>query len=477
MSQDWHNHRDAILVVLGADLALGRPQLEESTSTAYLDELEAKISPKLFVRFEQALRPSPWQVGEQCSTWFKISPRHIHDSLPVATLCFLSAHPNGHVREAAVRAMKPDPRLARWLFVRTNDWVQPVAGLAQAKALGQLRVDWARSWLSYLTLIYNSDNRRRSYRRLLDAVYEFGQRHETVLQDFVRDRTAPVRSRRLALALLLQNHPEAGRRAGESSDDVSMRSLCLMQEQDAQRLRAFRQDPVPNLRWRALFRLAELGLINQEDLKNGLLDRAASVRDYSKYLCKKVADEEFLCSTYQQAPTSVGKLLGAVGVLPNQTLQPLLLDNLQSPRPSLVKAALTALSRVEASPDDLLWQRLEDPNPMVRRLAGRLLRDRKSHYLSSDLLWKRREQVSAEIASELLQLASRSPCPYTRIRAALQRTAGQETPDPNLKRTLQDLRQALPPYAVPANWQDIFATLITQLKPEAAQIARKELSR
>ncbi len=400
-------------------------QCQPGWATPRLDGALARVEPRHFLSFEQGLRRSPWHIPGQLSAWFDLQPKAISSRHSPSCLSLFSAHPNGRVREAALRAMEPAAQLSRWIFIRANDWVPAVAELACEMALGQLQRGWAPHWLPYLPLLFQ-EGRRRSFEPLQAAVRDQVHQCPLIFAHLIQNKRVEVKARRLALKLLMAGAPEMAAGLAANSDDVVMRSQYLTNLVQPEEVRPFLRDPVPLLRSKALTRLAQQEQLTDGELRAGLLDRARGVRETALYFCKKSRGLEFAQKTYREAPTSRGQLLGAPTVLEKREAERLCLQALREGEARFALAALTALAACHSDPDRLLWDTLEDPSSVLRRAAGRLLKERQSYFLEGPHLFPRLSQCKPEIATELLQLALHSRCPYTRVEA-LCRQLGQDS--------------------------------------------------
>lgn len=425
-------------------------------ATPRLDQELAKVEPRDFLRFEQELRDY-W-----AAPWYNFQPEKVSPEHSPSALCLLSAHPNGRVREAALRAMQPGPQLSRWIFIRANDWTEPVARLACQLAIAQLQRGWARHWLPYLPLLFEG-GRRRSFEPLQEAVRQQAKECPLIFAHFVARTEESVKARRIALQLVTEVAPEMAREVASKSEDVVMRSQCLRALQSPDDLRPFLKDPVPLLRSRALSSLAQQGHLTLEELREGLLDGARGVREAALYFCKKSPGIEFARQVYRQAPLCRGRLLGAPAVLEADEVEQLCLDHLQEAKPLHAKAALMALADCSKRADDLLWEALAHKSANLRRTAGKLLRERRSIYLQGEFLWPRMAQSSPEVACEIIQLASKSHCPYTRVEALCRQATGLS--EGELESGLLTARQMMGPYRPDTQRMDEVSRLLSDLDP------------
>lgn len=417
----------------------------DHTAAVALEEIDAAIPPRGFAGLSHVLRGAETGPG-----WKSITYTDVHPELPQAALRFLTCHRDGRVREAAVRSLDQSPASIRWLLLRVNDCYHPLAMLAVWKVAARIVPDGARHWLSYLNLVAGFS--RASVQVIQTAIDDCAAAHPQVFESFLADPLATPANRRQAWETLWRHHPDRARAAAASSPDVTLRSRSLRSSWQPEHFRSFLSDPVPALRREALQRLWESGPLPQDVLEQALLDRAASVRETAKYCARKSGQEQTLTVVYRQAPICAGKLEGMVGVLPTEEAQALLEQQVNHPGAMIARAALSALDRLLPDPEPRWWSMLQhEADARKRCWAGRLLKARRSFYLSGEIIWNAYDKAEPPIRDELLALAERSPCPHTRLRALYQRVHDRpESLSPeDFHNRRETIARALPPYAYP----------------------------
>lgn len=385
------------------------------------------------------------------TTWSALSADSVTADVPASALRFLSCHRDGRIREAAVRHLDERPDNLRWLLLRANDWHLPLARLAAQKACEILSAANSHSWLCYLDLLYGFT--RPSAHRIRLEIEQICVWHPESFEAFVARPEMPPASRRLAWQLLFETHPTRALEAARNNDDVTLRARAL-KNVPAEQLASYLDDPVPFLRRDAIHRLANEDLLSPDLLYRGLLDKAYSVREVSKFYAKKLGRQNLMETVYRQSPLSAARLQGAVGILPLAELEPLLLNSLDNPDPSIWKAAMEAIDKALRDPEPLWWEMVRHHrDPGKRRRAGRLLRNRRSFYFTGEVLWQAQEQAPAPQSQELLGWAEISHCPYTRLQALFQKVKSYPdslTPKEFAHR-LNGIKKALPAYAIPSS--------------------------
>ncbi len=108
--------------------------------------------------------------------WLTLKPRqleHIYraGTVPFSFCCLATGHPNGHVREAAVRlvAATSDPRAMPLLLIRANDWVREVRAATRAALEALVDTASTESWVANLPLVLRLERCRRDDHRPLVA--------------------------------------------------------------------------------------------------------------------------------------------------------------------------------------------------------------------------------------------------------------------------------------------------------------------
>jgi len=123
-----------------------RPDL--ARSVAALDAIEQRFAATPWWehhRIDRVHRGRTYSVPAEFPDWHRFRPADVADlalrsSRPVVAAGLLSMHPDGYVREAAVRilAETPEPAALPFLLVRAADWVAPVRDQARAAVRARL---------------------------------------------------------------------------------------------------------------------------------------------------------------------------------------------------------------------------------------------------------------------------------------------------------------------------------------------------
>jgi HEAT repeat protein len=392
-------------------LALDENRRIAEAAAAAIASILLRLSPPELPDLDQTVRRiTPYDGPPYRDAWYGLSPRGLERALgagrlPPGLLGLASMHPDGHVREAAIR------RLAQWsdgtevpyLLLRLNDWVAPVREAARAALLARLHPGYAGHFVGNLSLVLRlSTCGRDDHAPLVDAVLGLLRRPECreALSGglAVPDRLVRRACFRLAAGMGSAVPQEVLERAMHDLDP-------LIRLWAAREARA-RLDRRTFLDW--LFRLtrerfmpvrreALLGLLEKAPetapaaLRSALLDPHASIRDLARHLIGKSGDLD-VRSFYREAvrssnpevlPAAIAGL-GETGIRADAAAVEPFLDH---PVTSVRRAATRAVGRLDGDAYvDHLIRALEDDRPIVSHAAREALRER-LRLLSGGLLW------------------------------------------------------------------------------------------
>ena len=356
-----------------------------------------RLTPASLAWVDWQARNYTYAYGEDA--WWRIRPQDvagITSSASSSVTGILASHPNGFVREAAVDALgsASDGVEMPFLALRANDWVPAVAGKAAAhlaEAIGRTLVsDSGVAAVLERVETFDSGVRRFVFRFILAGITSPG---DPALVTALADTDPPVR--RLAVQQL------------ERMDD---RNVAQTLERLATR------DPMPSVRREAM---AILTRSNPDRLRHLLpdllLDRAAAVRNLTRYLVRTlhvavVPRDLYLDSL---AATSLRRLTAAVsgiGETGNQTDVPLLVPFLSAESPSLRRAALTAMARLDAdAAASSAVSALTDASLGVRNAAADVLRENRSvvDWVAVNGAWRKLPETADRM--RLLRILSAAP--------------------------------------------------------------------
>lgn len=318
-----------------------------------------------------------------------------HEDARAALLCVASCHGNGHVREAAVRALRGErARIALpFLLARLDDWVPEIQRVAVASVHDHLRPEHATALVAALPLLTRLAQRRRAQHSQLERwIRAFLQRPEVrpALVDGLSFPSAAVR--REAAALLLATPAESAPLVPQLLDegDAVVRTLVLRVAGSAEGAPLVAQvlpralgDSAARVRGLALDLAARTdGLAALPALEAALLDPTASVREIAQHHLARLAPRElgafYRAALDDAAPRSPRRLrtcLAALAALRDGADEPRFTAFLEHDAASVVAAALSALAKVApASARARAVTLLAAPDGVVSRAASQVLR-------------------------------------------------------------------------------------------------------
>jgi hypothetical protein len=429
-----------------------------ATATAILRRQEVLALPSLEL---QLRRSSPWRLYASghfypCHRdWFDLQPSSlpvvVDDSDPHAAsvLGLLSCHENGHVREAAVRALAARGEGLPWLLMRVNDWVSAVRLRATTAVVERLACEHAPALLECLPLVW----RLRELTRLDHS--ELLARMVDVLTRLPDERLTEAMQhddrgvRRAVMQLLAERGHAPLELLGRALDDVDLvvrlRAAKLVPSDATPEAEALRErlcrSHRSQLRVHGLERMAEVRSERLDHwLEQGLDDPKRAVRETAQYLIRKARGPIDLAARYRSKLTAGGLRPGLVlGLAETGTRDDWerLVDALEGPR-DFAGAAIEGLKQLSADATrELRLMMVDDPRPGVSRDAARSVQgeihasdeDVLREYLGSPLAHVRRQAMRLAVrlrwgcAGLLLLALEHEPVERTALVTALRRWA------------------------------------------------------
>lgn len=372
---------------------------EESSAAAEAIHSLLQVTPSEDLPWlDEQIRSWGYEPG---SEWSRLRPEEVRKaSFPaeceLSILGLISFHPNGYVRQEAIRRLSEtaNPESLRFLLVRLNDWVPNVRDAALRTVEMWLAEGYFDAFLPNLCLVSRlAECQRDDYTNLINAVAQTLVRpeHVEVMFRLIEQghRTAARQWFRTVLAL-----PEADQRqfiqAGLKSKDVVIRlraaraAPTFFQDDLASVLTGMRRDPFAALRIEALsIYVVHLPESAKGVLHESLLDRSASVREHARYHLRKTGIHDF-AAVYRESIRDGVKLptaLEGLGETGSESDVALILPYLQSPITVRRRAAVQALSGLAGDLFiDTFLDCLQDDSPRVARTAGKWL-SKRTHLL------------------------------------------------------------------------------------------------
>ena len=374
-----------------------------------IEDIVRATPPMRFLHLDQALRDRSeysWPFQRSWSDGFLGGRSLKHFSRgSVACLGLLACHPDGYVREAAVRAIADSRTGAElpFLLIRLNDWVRQVRTAARDAILARLTNDYIPHFVRYLPLVFHLKNQQRIDQEPQHAVIELLHRAKSRPALFTAVNSGDHHTARLAFQLLRES-PDVPAQdlldRGLSSWNPVLRLLAarLAHERlEGDSLRAtfhrLASDKFMPIRRQALYAFHEkLPDEAPQHLHRALFDPHAAVRDTARFLLRQ-RGETPSASIYRDglprvAPQQLPTLIAALGEVGDASDVPTLMPFLDHPLAPIRTATLRACARLDGDPLAEQFLRLlrDDRSSKVSRTARDALLPRR-HLVGLDRIW------------------------------------------------------------------------------------------
>lgn len=317
----------------------------------------------------------------------------------------LSMHPNGRVREGAVRLLSDvlDGSELPFLLIRLNDWVPQVREAASNAVSARIRDDYAPHLVDCLPLVERlAGQRRDDHGLLLEAVRALfaSERNRPALLRGIESRDP--HTRRGCFRLLVQSLPPGKtselREILRSPDPVirfrSLRELLARLPDEGLRpaLASVENDPFVPVRRAALIAYAErLSALSLDRLNAALLDCRPSLRDVARFYLRQRAQPDFaaLYAAHLDAdhPREVATAIAGLGEVGSKQDAIRLIPFLRHADAKVRRAAVRAVAHLDIEQNvELLLQAVSDPSTSVCHAARDVLLSY-SYLLKPGALW------------------------------------------------------------------------------------------
>jgi HEAT repeat protein len=354
--------------------------------------------------------------------WSKLAPRELAKWVGpgepgVLLLRLSSMHPNGFVREEAVRRLRllTDGSEVPYLLLRLNDWVPQVRSIAREAIDERIKPSYADALIRNLHLVARlAEVRRNDQREVLDRINQLlaGPEARAAMLDAMRNgsrttRRASFRVLAADEASLCKVLPQAlgvddfvirlqaVRAAARVLDRAELQSLLPKLSRDGSapvRLEALRM-------WATSFP----GEAASKALRAALLDRNASVRMEARYRLRNEADSDFR-QIYRNAMSApqpavlMAAMAGLAETARSEDASELIL-HLSHPLARVRRTAVECLAKLgQGKHLELVIERAQDTSPKVSSEACKVLA----------------QEVSQIDGSRVWQLLSSTPLPHVR---------------------------------------------------------------
>lgn len=382
------NSREAGLIPPLAAFLMNAHSDVRTAAQAAVERLITSLPVKQLIGFDDFSR-GQWDGLSYDNPWRRLDAVTLGQfaaNSEFGALAFASMHPNGRIREAAVKylAQLDEGRELPFLLLRTNDWVKPVRELARKFTLDRLHPNYASAYLSNLPLILRLEGCRRvEHGELIDGVGRLlaSDACRAVLEDGLRSED---RDTRLACLRFLNSGGNGARRdaliKALSDRDALIRlwaarlllgtatgeereKICDLLEKD--RFMPIRREALQAC-------LVAGGTRATAKLRSALFDRHRSIRDLARF---HLRDELDAAATYREA---IGASNGAdlavairgLGECGDKSDAKRLATYLDNPTVGIREAAVTAIGQLDArSHEESLRMAIVDTSARVSKAA------------------------------------------------------------------------------------------------------------
>lgn len=362
-------------------------------AAAAIDRYMAAVQPSALAALDEAVRWISFGWGAPPSPWHSLSPRDVADLFETglhgaSVLGVASFHPNGRVREAAVKqlARLTDGSELPFLLIRLNDWAAPVRDTAYSQVKVRLTTAYAPHLVRNLRLVLRLEwCGRADHEALVDEVVQVLRDPDSrsALREGAR---SPDRWLRRTCNRLLLEHPGGDTREilerALGDEDAFIRHWAARQADrflDGEPLRRvvgkLLRDPFVGTRREGLRMLVDRFPGDAEaDLRRSLLDRHATIREIARVDLKQRGVKDFrgfYRSVVERARgPELRAALSGLGETGTTEDAALVERHLGNPVPGVRRAAVLALTRLapEAALPGFL-EALQDGNAGVSRAA------------------------------------------------------------------------------------------------------------
>jgi HEAT repeat protein len=259
------------------------------------------------VGLDEAVRSDDWWWD--WAGWRRIKPANVRRlevpaEFAAAVYGVLSFHPNGHVREAAVRELEKvrDGSEVPYLLIRLNDWVTQIHEASRATLMERLRQQRFGDFFAWLDLVFwLSGCGRYDHRGLVQPVVKALVSAEGIdaLCDALQSRSRLIR-RSAYRAAIAAGVPELQRFLVQvlRSEDPVLRLWAtrdakkLLRDADLRHLAPeLLQDNFVPVRREALVCVMERFPEGASAaLTNALMDTAASMREFARFYLRRISE-------------------------------------------------------------------------------------------------------------------------------------------------------------------------------------------
>lgn len=222
-------------------------------------------------------------------------------------LSVLTLHPNGYVREDALKKLSEFENgfKIKFIMIRVNDWVKEVRNLANKELIKYIRDDYLKDIIECLPIIDRMNSWGRSdYSGILFKLEDFiiDQRNYDLLLNIYKNSEEILVKRKLFKYLLRINTTDnlVINMGLKSKDIIILRTAIEKIEEIMNRYNSWVIFKVLRQNKNVICRVAAIDIlekINVLDLHKALIpflyDKSYTVRDYTRYKLKKIGIADF----------------------------------------------------------------------------------------------------------------------------------------------------------------------------------------
>ena len=360
---------------------------------------------------DENLRPHSAYPGDHLEEWRKLSPLQLHSlqsfgDTSTSLFALVTFHRNGYVRQAAIEKLSLVTTGAElpFLILRLNDWVTNVRDAAYQAVRSRLRAEYCQRFVENFPLLARLEHAERAdHKQILDEISQLLLSNDcraVLLQSF-QSGDHLIRRRSFKLALNLES-PDLDHvvNLALAQNDTVIRLWAAQRVSSAfagatleRFLDAIRRDRSMQVRREALRTAVRLSLPGfVEELRAGLLDSHASMREESRYYLQKIQPLDIAAYYREHLSTAEAHILPAaisgLGETGRGEDAGLIVSYTSHAMGHVRRAAIKALAMLDPeSYLEIFVKALEDPVSRVSRQALKALSSKTSR-LSAARIWE-----------------------------------------------------------------------------------------